>query len=114
MPKGYTRSYYERNWSAAQIRMKRYFCKKNNLPFNITKEDVTIPDVCPVLGIALQINESSHNKPNSPSIDRLIPELGYTKGNVSVISLKANRIKNDASLEELEKVYLWLKNQLTV
>ena len=31
----------------------------------------------------------------------MIPELGYIKGNVWVISNKANRIKNNATLEEL-------------
>ena len=39
---------------------------------------------------------------DSPTIDKLIPSLGYTKGNVWVISRRANMIKSDATLEELE------------
>lgn len=39
---------------------------------------------------------------DSPSIDKVIPELGYVRGNVWVISNKANRIKNNATLEELK------------
>ena len=48
---------------------------------------------------------------NSPSLDRLDNNKGYTKENISVISYKANRIKNDASFEEIEKLYLWLKEK---
>lgn len=41
---------------------------------------------------------------NDPSVDRIIPELGYTKGNVRVISNRANLLKNNASIEEIELV----------
>jgi hypothetical protein len=58
---------------------------------------------CPVLGIELAFgNEDGRN--NSPSIDRIIPALGYIKGNVIIVSLKANRIKSNASPEEIIKV----------
>ncbi len=43
-------------------------------------------------------------QPNSPSFDRIIPTRGYTKGNVIIISNRANRIKSDATVEELERV----------
>ena len=39
---------------------------------------------------------------DSPTIDKLIPSLGYTKGNVWIVSRRANMIKSDATLEELE------------
>lgn len=42
--------------------------------------------------------------------NRISPENGYVKDNVVVISYKANRIKNNATLNELEKVFLWLKS----
>lgn len=41
---------------------------------------------------------------DSPSIDRIIPELGYTKGNIRVISNRANLLKSNATIEELQKV----------
>lgn len=37
----------------------------------------------------------------SPSLDRLIPSKGYVKGNVVVVSWRANRLKNNASLADL-------------
>lgn len=104
----YSSYYYEKNWSASQVRLKRHWSKKRDLPFDLTKEDIPIPDVCPVLGIPLKVNPGHHNKDDSPSVDRIDPTKGYVKGNVAVISCKANRIKNDATLEELEKVCEWL------
>lgn len=77
--------------------------KKKNIPFDITPEDVTIPECCPILGIKLEAGEK-HLVDNSPSIDRIDPKLGYVKGNIQVISYRANRIKNDATLEELKKL----------
>jgi hypothetical protein len=54
------------------------------------------------LGITISTNE---NKNHSPSLDRIFPELGYTKGNVRVISWRANWIKNNSTIEEIEKLY---------
>lgn len=92
--------------------LKRHFAKKVGLPFNLEASDLVVPDMCPVLGMPLQINTSPGPKLNSPSVDRIRPELGYVKGNVAVISMKANQIKNNATLEELEKVTEWLRTAL--
>jgi hypothetical protein len=83
--------------------------KELNIPFNVAKEDIQIPENCPVLGIKLEYSDNGVSD-NSPSIDRIIPELGYIKENIVVISHKANRIKNNATFEEIEKLYLWFKN----
>ena len=82
--------------------------KKNQIPFNLTVDDIIIPAMCPVLHIPIIPFSDSDN---SPSIDRLIPELGYTKGNITVISNRANRIKSDATLEELKLVHSWMAGQ---
>lgn len=81
------------------------------IPFNLTKEDIVIPEFCPILGIKLEYSDGSMAD-YSPSIDRIIPELGYVKNNIIIISNRANRFKNNASLEEIEKLYIWLKNTL--
>lgn len=77
--------------------------KLSNVPFNLSVDDITMPDTCPVLGIPLIMSEG-HQTDNSPTLDRLVPSLGYVKGNVLVVSAKANRIKNDATLVELKQV----------
>ena len=82
-------------------------CKRRGIPFDLSYDDIIIPDTCPILGIPLTFgNALKHASPtdNSPSLDRVIPSLGYVKGNVVVISQRANRIKNDSSLEELVKI----------
>lgn len=68
-------------------------------------------DRCPIFDIKLswgKIGEGHTNTANSPSIDKIKPEYGYVKGNVCIISNKANTIKQDASYEELYKVADWL------
>jgi hypothetical protein len=67
-------------------------------------KDVSVPDVCPVLGIPLKVVSGKGFTDNSPSLDRIVPSLGYVPGNVVVISMRANRIKSDASLAELKKI----------
>jgi len=77
--------------------------KKHDLPFNITVADVVIPDYCPVLNLKLEV-ATGYRTDNSPSLDRIIPELGYVRGNVRVISWRANLLRRDATLAELEAI----------
>ena len=72
---------------------------KNNLPFNIDESDIFIPEFCPLIGIKLERGSKIHN--SSPTLDKIIPELGYVKGNVWVISWKANRLKSNLDQYEL-------------
>lgn len=85
-------------WCNARARSLR-----EKLPFDIKVEEITIPSHCPVLGIPL-LNGKGRPTDNSPTIDKIIPELGYIKGNWAVVSYRANRIKNDATPEELRKL----------
>lgn len=71
--------------------------KKYGLPFDITYKDIVIPECCPYLGIKLV----PFSEWSSPSLDKIIPELGYVKGNIQVISTKANTMKNNATHDEL-------------
>jgi len=73
-----------------------------NIPFNLTLEDISIPDTCPLLGIPIEVQPKKGYHPNSPSLDKIIPKKGYIKGNVWVISNRANTLKNDATLTELK------------
>jgi len=76
------------------------------LSFNIDIEDIVIPLLCPILQVPMVIGGRY-----APSLDRIFPEKGYTKGNVWVISRKANVMKNDATLDELERFRSWLNSQ---
>lgn len=81
--------------------------KKKNLPFTITLKDIFIPPYCPILGIPLLCCGPLSDY--SPSLDRIIPKYGYIKNNIIVVSLRANRIKSDATIDELKKIYEFYK-----
>lgn len=81
------------------------------VPFNITKDDIIIPKLCPVFGILLKKGKLGDN-PNAPSLDCIIPSLGYVVGNIAVISQRANYIKSNATLDELVLIVAWLRSQL--
>lgn len=84
--------------------------RKAGLPFTITLENIQIPDRCPVLGISMRRGKGNGNhQPCSPTLDRIDPEKGYVPGNVWVICYKANRMKSDATIEELELLVQALK-----
>lgn len=85
--------------------------KKQGLPYDDKCPDLELPDVCPVLGIALIYPSALKNKrsPNSPSLDRLENLLGYVSVNLRVISFRANALKNDATIDELESVIKYMK-----
>jgi hypothetical protein len=85
--------------------------KDKNLPFNLELKDIEIPEVCPLLGIPI-IKGIGNYSDNSPTLDKIVPELGYVKGNVWVVSMRANRIKDNATLNELENIVNGLRKIL--
>jgi hypothetical protein len=75
---------------------------KKNLEFSLTLDDILIPKFCPLIGIEIQLGGDGLFNMNSPSLDRIDNSQGYVRGNVAVISLKANKIKSDLSILELQ------------
>lgn len=92
-------------WIAAKQR-----AKNKGVPFNITPEDIVVPEVCPALGIPIGINRGVTG-PNhdSMSLDRINPALGYVVGNIAVISNLANRIKQNATAQQVQAVADWMQ-----
>jgi hypothetical protein len=86
--------------------------KNKNIPFDIDIDYINsiIPTHCPILKIEL-INGTDVFHDNSLSLDRIIPSKGYVKGNVCVISDRANRLKRDATLEELKSLVYYLESK---
>jgi len=86
--------------------------KELGLPFLIQMEDVVIPEICPVLGIKMKLTARGSSRMEAPSLDRIIPALGYVPGNVCVISQGANRIKGNRSLDETRVIAEMLRRRL--
>jgi hypothetical protein len=106
----------KRNWMSKTIltRQKQIIsgarsrAKTKGIEFTITVQDLEWPEICPVLGIKLNYFAKMTERPFAPSLDRLDPKQGYIKGNVFVISNRANTIKNDASIEDLKNVLVYM------
>lgn len=89
------------------VRRAKSRAKIKGLEFNITVKDIFIPDVCPALKIPLEHHKGKYQD-NSPSLDRINPNLGYIKGNVRVISALANKMKSSANEEQLQMFAKWI------
>ena len=83
--------------------------RDKGVPFTITLNHIVIPKICPLLGIPL--TSGIQGSPNNASVDEVVPGLGYIPENFQIISWRANTIKNDATLEELELLTANLKIQ---
>lgn len=86
--------------------------KKSGVPCDITLQDLIdmfpSDNLCPILGVPF-VWGTKKNHELSPSVDRMIPELGYVKNNIRFISYKANRIKNNATIEILQNLINYMK-----
>lgn len=81
--------------------------RKKGLDFDITIEDISIPAFCPVLNIPLFVCGKKLTQ-NSPTLDRIDPTKGYIRGNVAVISFRANHLKNNGWVFEHELIAKWM------
>lgn len=77
--------------------------KRSGIPFDITVDDIDWLDTCPIFGYTLSYDIS--DKDRSVSLDKHDPNKGYVKGNVVVMSLRANRAKWNLTLEESKNLY---------
>jgi hypothetical protein len=76
--------------------------------WNIEFNDLSFPTHCPILGIELNYS-ASYRSDDSPSFDRIDSSKGYVKGNVAIMSWRANRIKNDGTAEEHQLIANFIK-----
>jgi predicted Zn-ribbon and HTH transcriptional regulator len=99
------------NPEAYMLHSAKCRAKKLGWEFNLTVEDIKIPSNCPVLGIPLFIRQGgkgTEKNPNNPSLDRIDSSKGYIKGNIKVISWRANDLKKNGSLSEFIKIVEYL------
>ena len=105
----------DKEWRRSDIyaRMREKFRSKKartyKADFTIEFGDLHFPSHCPILGIELDYYAESIQD-NSPSFDRVDPSKGYVKGNVVVMSMRANRIKNNGTAEEHEKIAAFMRS----
>ena len=94
--------------------LARRRAKTQKLPFDITKKYIKSiwpkDNKCPILGTVFKSGKV--NKYQLPSLDKIIPQKGYIKGNVAVISYRANQIKSDVvDFSVFDKIYKFYKKK---
>jgi hypothetical protein len=92
-------------WYVARTRARKY-----KTEFNIEESDIIIPIYCPILNCKLEKGDGY--LPNAMSLDRVDNNKGYIKGNIRVISRKANLLKSSLTLEVLENIIKYIKNEI--
>jgi len=95
------------------LQRARQRAKQRGIMCTISLEDIVIPPRCPILGIPLVVHRGAPGAfKDSPSLDRIIPSLGYVPGNVWVISQLANAMKGSASPDELRAFAAWIQQTM--
>ena len=108
----YNYKWRTKNPEAYLLHMAKSRAKKMGWDFDLEIEDIQIPASCPILGIPLFIrqgNKDTGKNPNNPSLDRINSSLGYIKGNIQVISWRANDLKKNGTLEEFTKIVEYIR-----
>jgi len=85
--------------------------KRRGLDFNLTEgylSELSFPLTCPILNVPLEYGKRGYDE-FKPSVDRIDSNLGYIRGNIQILSIKANRSKNNLSEAELKKFALYYK-----
>jgi hypothetical protein len=104
------KNYYADSLPLHMLQRAKVRAAKNGIEFDLVLADIVIPDCCPILGTPLVVNAGGPGR-SSPSLDRIDVSKGYVRGNVQVISYRANTMKNDAPPEELRQFATWVLAQ---
>ena len=111
-----SKKYRQGNKEKVVVHNTKTRANKNNIPFDIDEDYIKNiwpkDNRCPIFKIKLE-QSNLYAGDQSPSLDRIIPKLGYVKGNVQIMSHKANRIKNNATFEELIIIGKYYEKQLS-
>lgn len=101
-----TRKWREANPHQYRFTSAKVSARHRDIEWGLEPADIDWPTHCPVFGIELDYKRKNTRAPtdDSPSIDRIDATRGYVKGNVVVVSMLANRIKNSGSWEQIMRV----------
>lgn len=93
-----------------------YFCENKGIEYNLTPEylESIWTGVCPIFNVPIERASHGRGSHHSSHLDRLDPNKGYVIGNVSWISGMVNRIKYNATVEELRAVADWMERATTI
>lgn len=110
-----SRKYRETSWRKNSIGAAKNRAKKKGIPFdkNLCESDLSESMTCPCCNRTMKV-ESKQAENASPTVDKIIPELGYIKGNIIALCYRCNRLKSDATPEELEMIAKFMREQIKI
>jgi len=94
------------NWPHRAVRQCKRRAARKNIPFDLDESDLydpntgELPTHCPIFQSVVLDYDAGPNRRNWASVDRIVPELGYVKGNICIISNGANMWKSNGSSPE--------------
>lgn len=103
------------NWARGRAKILKARAVKVNCPYSddiIADLQSQLPqENCICCGKALQWEPRKANafNPDGPSIDKLIPSLGYVVGNVKIICMRCNALKRDSSIMDLQRILTYAR-----
>jgi hypothetical protein len=113
-----TAKWKENNWAKQAVSRCKERANRKGIPFGMVASDLLdkttceLPVFCPLFP---HIRLDYHHGPDRrvwASVDKIVPELGYTKGNVWVMSMAANRWKdNGSNPAERERIVAIMQGQ---
>lgn len=97
------------DWSKVPIEKRIYNriksrATKKKIPFDLELQDIVLPKLCPVFQKPFIYGDYDWTY----SVDRKDNSLGYVKGNIQILSNRANRLKGDFSINELQSMITFL------
>ena len=100
---------YKKNPIPQMLSNSKIRAKAKKIPHNITANDIKKiwpkDNICPVLKIPFEMGfKMGKTKSMAPSLDRIIPSEGYVQGNIVAVCDIVNRLKSDASLDDMKKI----------
>ena len=104
----YARQYRLNNPEHILLRRTKNRAKKLGRDFNLTLEDVKIPERCPIFKTKFVYGD----RRLCASIDRIDNNKGYVKGNIQIISMRANRMKGDNTIKDFELLLKYMKKKI--
>ena len=94
----------ERSTENRLYRSSKNRASKSGQFHTITQEDIVVPVYCPICGTKLRHSEIKGGASDSPTLDKIIPEMGYVRGNIAVICKLCNSTKGSGSAELHRKI----------
>lgn len=104
------RKKYPERWLLYAARQR---AARRGVPCTITEKDIIIPNKCPIFGTPLKqgsgIGKRGSRK-GSATLDCVDPSKGYVPGNIMVVSHRANMLKSNATVAEIEQLLSYMKS----